>query len=104
MFKQSFRRSAWRCVSSATLWPWPRKATSAPPHAHQATDISSALALAAAGFGVCPAPESVTQINWPDLRFLELQGVDALSSVNCIYSTHSRSPILLRFLEVLRHA
>lgn len=70
---------------------------------HQATDISSALALAAAGFGVCPAPESVTQINWPDLRFLELQGVDALSSVNCIYSTHSRSPILLRFLEVLRN-
>ena len=68
---------------------------------HQAPDISSALALAAAGFGVCPAPQSVTRLKWPDLHFLELQGVDALSSVNCIYSMHSRSPILLRFLEVL---
>ena len=68
---------------------------------HQAPDISSALAWAAAGFGVCPAPQSVTWLQWPDLHFLELQGIDALSSVNCIYSMHSRSPILLRFLEVL---
>lgn len=69
---------------------------------HEAPDLSTALALTAAGMGVAPVPESVTQLNWPNLRFLTMRNVKTVSPVNCIYSTDNQSPLLLRFLETVR--
>ncbi len=67
----------------------------------ETADLSSAMALTAAGMGVCPVPDSVAQLEWPNVRFLRLQGINELAAVNCIYTSDRESPILLRFLETL---
>ncbi|MEQ8691422.1 MAG: LysR family transcriptional regulator [Pseudomonadales bacterium] len=67
----------------------------------ETADLSSAMALTAAGMGVCPVPDSVSKLNWPNIRFVRLQGVTALAAVNCIHTTHNQSPILQKFLATL---
>ncbi len=72
---------------------------------HQAletADLSSAMALTAAGMGVCPVPDSVSRLNWPNVTFRPLQGVTTLAAVNCIHSNRNQSPILERFLNTLK--
>ncbi len=75
------------------------------PHIdHEAADLSSALALTAAGMGVCPVPESVAHLQWPNVTFLDIQGVSTTSPVNCVYAATNQSPILLKFLDTLTEA
>lgn len=68
----------------------------------EAADLSSAMALVAAGHGVCPVPDSVTQLAWPEVSFLPIRNVSALSPVNFIYSSDNDSPLLQAFIESLR--
>jgi len=73
------------------------------PHVeHEAADLSTALALTASGLGICPVPDSIQQLAWPNIRFARMRGIKAQSPVNCIYATNSRSPILQLFLETVR--
>jgi DNA-binding transcriptional LysR family regulator len=78
-----------------------RRTGAEPQIGHEAIDLSSALALTAAGLGICPVPESVTHLQWPNVRFMALQGLRATSPVNCIHAANSDSPILQKFLATL---
>lgn len=67
----------------------------------ETADLSSAMALTASGMGVCPVPDSVCELNWPNIRFLPLPSVTALAAVSCVFAERNQSPILLRFLKTL---
>lgn len=67
----------------------------------ETADLSSAMALTAAGMGVCAVPDSVSELNWPNVQFRPLRGVTALAAVSCIHTSVNQSPILLRFLKTL---
>lgn len=78
-----------------------RRTGSEPQIGHEAVDLSSALALTAAGLGICPVPESVTHLQWPNVHFVTVKGLLATSPVNCIHGAGSDSPILRKFLDTL---
>ncbi|MEM1103984.1 MAG: LysR family transcriptional regulator [Pseudomonadota bacterium] len=68
----------------------------------EAEDLSSALALCAAGLGLCVAPTSVAGLSWPGIRFAELPQLNVQCPVSCIYLADNQSPILSRFLRMIR--
>ena len=68
----------------------------------EAADLTSALALSAAGLGVCMAPSSVAELSWPNVCFRTAPDIDAKCPTHCIFLTGDQSPILVRFLEMAR--
>lgn len=73
-----------------------------PRIAHTAEDLTSALALTAAGVGFCLVPATVAEMRWPRVRFVRLKRAKASIPVHCIYRTDSQSPVLISFLDALR--
>jgi len=67
-------------------------------------DVVSAVALVAAGFGVCLVPASATVIHIPNVVYKRLDDLPEAARVDlsCIYLADSASPILKLFLESLR--
>ncbi len=66
-------------------------------------DAFTGLALAAAGFGVCLAPESMKSVSLRGVVFLEID-LDPAPTVDlsCVYRAGDVSPVLRNFLEVAR--
>ncbi|MCY4427929.1 MAG: LysR family transcriptional regulator [Halieaceae bacterium] len=69
---------------------------------YEASDLSTAMALTAAGLGVCPVPFSVTQLKWPNVSFLRLRKIMAESPVTCIHLADNPSPLLAAFLDSIK--
>lgn len=67
-------------------------------------DAVTGVSLVAAGFGLCLLPESATVLSFPGVVFKELQDApaDANVDLSCIYRANDRSPILERFMDVVR--
>lgn len=68
---------------------------------YTAEDLTSALALTAAGAGFCLAPATVATLRWPGIHFLRLARAKPIIPVHCIYRTDSASPVLMSFLDAL---
>jgi len=73
-----------------------------PEVVYEAADLSSAMAMTAAGQGVCPVPESVTKLAWPNLCHLRIRGVSAKSPVSCVYLDSDDSPLLKSFIRAVK--
>ncbi len=73
-----------------------------PEVVYEAADLSSAMAMTAAGQGVCPIPESVTKLAWPNLCYPQIRDVSAKSPVSCIYLGNDDSPLLKSFIRSVR--
>ena len=69
--------------------------------AHTADDLSSALALTAAGLGVCVVPASVASLSWPGVEFKNIANAEPIIPVQCAYLEGNESPILQAFLNAL---
>jgi len=69
--------------------------------AHTADDLSSALALTAAGLGVCLVPASVASLSWPGVQFNSIANAEPIIPVQCAYLKGNESPILAAFLNAL---
>lgn len=78
-----------------------RRARVKPNIAHTAEDLTSALALTAAGLGACVVPASVSALKWPGVRFLKIDRAAATIPVQCAYLQGNDSPVLLSFLNAL---
>ncbi len=70
---------------------------------HTAEDLTSALALTAAGLGYCLVPATTAAMTWPGIQFLSIARAKATIPVHCIYCAERQSPVLRSFLEALRH-
>lgn len=68
----------------------------------EAEDAVSALVLVSIGLGVCLAPESTRAIRIPGVVFAALSDPDVKTATHCVYRKSSTSPILHRFLSVIR--
>jgi len=73
-----------------------------PEVVYEAADLSSAVAMTAAGQGVCPVPESVTRLAWPNLCYLRISSISAQSPVSCVYLSNNDSPLLKSFIRSVR--
>lgn len=78
-----------------------KRARVKPNIAYTAEDLTSALALTAAGLGACLVPASVSALKWPGVRFLKIDKVAATIPVQCVYLHGNESPVLLSFLNAL---
>ncbi|KEO56190.1 LysR family transcriptional regulator [Thioclava pacifica] len=76
----------------------------APNVAQVVGDGFTAMALVAAGFGVCLVPGSITSVSMEGVKCIPLEGMDksARVDISCIYRETDPSPILANFLEVAR--
>lgn len=76
----------------------------APNVAQVVGDGFTAMALVAAGFGVCLVPASITSVIMEGVKCIPLEGMDksARVDISCIYREADPSPILANFLEVAR--
>jgi len=75
------------------------------PHVAQVVgDGLTAMALVAAGFGVCLVPDSITRISMQGVRYvaLETPGTPPRVDISCIYREGDGSPILANFLGIAR--
>ena len=68
-----------------------------------AEDLTSALALTAAGLGCCLVPSTVADLKWPGIRFIPVTNAKPTIPVHCIYKAGHLSPVLLSFLDALQH-
>jgi DNA-binding transcriptional LysR family regulator len=74
------------------------------PRVSQATeDLTSALALTAAGLGCCLVPATVAGLGWPGIRFMPIANAKPMIPVHCIYRGGHPSPVLSSFIDALRH-
>jgi len=76
----------------------------APNVAQVVGDGLTAMALVAAGFGVCLVPDSITQISMPGVKYLPIEpsGSNNQVDISCVYREGDKSPILANFLEIAR--
>lgn len=76
----------------------------APNVAQVVGDGFTAMALVAAGFGVCLVPESITSVRMDGVICLPLSDVNEAAGVDisCIYRENDSSPLLANFLQVAR--
>jgi len=76
----------------------------APNVAQIVGDGLTAIALVAAGFGVCLVPESILKVRLQGVKYLPLEanGSDNWVDISCIYREGDPSPILANFLEIAR--
>ncbi|MAK90790.1 MAG: LysR family transcriptional regulator [Oceanospirillaceae bacterium] len=67
-------------------------------------DASTAVALAACGFGICLVPASATKLSLPGVLYKPVHDLPEGSSVDlsCVYLKDHTSPILQSFLQVVR--
>ena len=77
----------------------------APNVAQIVGDGLTAMALVAAGFGVCLVPNSITQVSVRGVKYLPIEPVGNGPSVDisCIYREGDPSPILANFLDIARN-
>lgn len=80
-----------------------KRARVEPRISQTAEDLTSALALTAAGLGCCLVPATAAELKWPGVRFLPIAGVKPSIPVHCIYRMERRSPVLASFLDALTH-
>jgi LysR family transcriptional regulator, benzoate and cis,cis-muconate-responsive activator of ben and cat genes len=66
-----------------------------------AEDVFTALAVTMISDTVCVLPESVAQLNWPELRIGLIENQQALTPVNCIFLAKGRPPVVDAFLEAI---
>ena len=74
-----------------------------PRVAHTAEDLTSALAVTAAGLGCCLVPTTVAELRWPGIRFIPIANAKPSIPVHCIHRDDRQSPVLDSFLDALRH-
>ncbi len=74
-----------------------------PRVAHTAEDLTSALAVTAAGLGCCLVPATVAELRWPGIRFIPIANAKPSIPVHCIHRDDRQSPVLDSFLDALRH-
>jgi DNA-binding transcriptional LysR family regulator len=66
---------------------------------HKAADMIAAVVMVAGGFGSALVPESVLNLQLPDVVFRPLIAeVDALVDLHCVYRKDERSPLLASIL------
>ena len=73
-----------------------------PRVAHTAEDLTSALAVTAAGLGCCLVPTTVAELRWPGIRFIPIANAKPGIPVHCIHRDDRQSPVLDSFLDALR--
>ncbi|MBS1231151.1 MAG: transcriptional regulator, LysR family [Proteobacteria bacterium] len=69
---------------------------------HKAADMISAVVMVAGGFGSALVPESVLNLQLPDVVFRPLVSeVEALIDLHCVYRKDEQSPLLASLLECI---
>ena len=69
---------------------------------HKAADMISAVVMVAGGFGSALVPESVLNLQLPDVVFRPLEAeVDAMIDLHCVYRKDEQSPLLASLLECI---
>ncbi|WP_240746172.1 LysR substrate-binding domain-containing protein [Cupriavidus oxalaticus] len=72
-----------------------------PKIAAEVEDVTTALALTAAGIGATLVPASVAHVRWPGVTFLELEPQKLSVPVSCVFRTDRRGPIVDSALQVV---
>jgi DNA-binding transcriptional LysR family regulator len=66
-------------------------------------DVFTAVALVAAGFGICIAPQSAMRLRLPGVTFRSLEDSKLCDvDLSCLYRRGDASPVLMAFLDVVR--
>ncbi|MGB0712277.1 MAG: LysR family transcriptional regulator [Gammaproteobacteria bacterium] len=75
-----------------------------PEVAQEVGDAVTAVALVAAGFGICLVPESATTVGIPGVTYKAFSdpSPSAMVDLSCIYRAEDESPLLGAFLECVR--
>jgi len=68
----------------------------------ETSDVVSAIALVAIGFGVALVPESATNVNLPGLVYRPLAAPRPQIELSCAYRRNDASPTLHEFLKIVR--
>ena len=69
---------------------------------HKAADMISAVVMVAGGFGSALVPESVLNLQLPDVVFRPLVSeVEAMIDLHCVYRKDEQSPLLASLLECI---
>jgi DNA-binding transcriptional LysR family regulator len=76
-----------------------------PDVVQEVDDVVTALALVAAGFGVCVVPDSALHLRLPGLSFVPLEQTKGTTvDLCCLYRTSDDSILLKTFLEYVRES
>jgi len=74
-----------------------------PRVAQEVTDVVTAVALVASGFGICITPEAASNLRLPGVVYRPVKATPPPTiDLACLYRCNDESPILLAFLEVVR--
>ena len=74
-----------------------------PLYGQRAADMISAVAMVAGGFGVAIVPESLLNLQFPNVVYRRLEeAVDCCVDVYCIYRKSESSPLLEPLLQCIR--
>jgi DNA-binding transcriptional LysR family regulator len=67
------------------------------------TDVVTAVALVASGFGVCVTPEAASSLRLPGVVYRPIKAEPPPSiELACLYRRGDASPILAAFLDITR--
>lgn len=74
-----------------------------PTVAHEVTDVVTAVALVASGFGLCVTPRAASSLRLPGVVFRPVKGEPPPTiDLACLYRRNDDSPILAAFLDIVR--
>lgn len=80
-----------------------RKEGVRPQVVQEVTDVVTAIALVASGFGICITPKAASSLNLPGVVYRPLKAVPMPSiELACLYRRNDDSPILAAFLDIAR--
>jgi DNA-binding transcriptional LysR family regulator len=80
-----------------------RKAAIQPTVVQEVTDVVTAVALVACGFGLCITPQAASSLNLPGVVFRPVKANPTPTiDLVCLYRRNDESPILAAFLEIVR--
>lgn len=75
-----------------------------PQVVQEVTDVLTAIALVASGFGICVTPQAASSLKLPGVVYRQIQSSRPLSiELACLYRRDDESPILSAFLDITRN-
>lgn len=75
-----------------------------PAAVQEVSDVLTAIALVASGFGLCVTPEAASSLKLPGVVYRPIKAVPPPSiDLVCLYRRDDDSPILSAFLDIVRH-
>lgn len=69
----------------------------------EVTDVTTSIALVAAGLGLCIVPQASMNLHLPDVRYRQLKCLsESKIELTCLYRRGDQSAVLRNFLEILQ--